>query len=67
MSGAKHFTVSFDMVCDDPCAGDIKDALGEFFEKDVLEGKITNLLVRVDHAKEFDEAERKRKQEGGNG
>lgn len=54
MKGARHFTVSFDIKCRGkaPCSGDIRDALGQFFERDVLRGVVSNFDVRINHAKE---------------
>lgn len=52
--GATHFRVSFDLVCKgkEPHTQAIQDALGQFFEKDVLEGRISNFVVLIDHARE---------------
>lgn len=51
----RHFKVSFDIECHgkSPTTGDIKDALGQFFERDVLKGKIANFEVSIDYEKEI--------------
>lgn len=52
-----YYKVSFDFADDreDATSSDFRDALMEFFEQDVLEGRVTNLEVKLDHAREAGE------------
>ena len=48
-----HFSVSFDFYDDQPNANtaDFRDELMEMFEQAVLENRMTNVEVKINHAK----------------
>jgi hypothetical protein len=53
MSRLTYFKVSFDFADDDPetSTSDFRDRLLELFEREVAEGRITNVKVVLDHSR----------------
>lgn len=53
-----HFSVSFDFYDERPNANtqDFKDELEEKFQRAVLENRMTNITVKIDHAANLEQA-----------